>query len=162
MRIRSWLELAISSKSVIPMSLYRACIFLALLATSSLRAAPQGYMEGHLNIVFAMAAAPSDEMTAPPVPPETYAAYPLVILTQQGKKEIARLTADANGNYRAALPPGDYILDVQERTATHIHGSPQPFRVIPNQTVRVNLRIFAGFHKGQASQALGREGCDAT
>jgi hypothetical protein len=44
-----------------------------------------------------------------------YAEYPLIILSQDGKKQVARVTADENGKYRAALPPGDYILDVQGR-----------------------------------------------
>ena len=42
--------------------------------------------------------------------PETYADYPLIILSQDGKREIARLTVDKSGNYRIALPPGAYIL----------------------------------------------------
>ena len=44
---------------------------------------------------------------------ENYADYPLIILSHDGEKEIARVTADENGNYRVALPPGDYVLDVQ-------------------------------------------------
>jgi hypothetical protein len=32
--------------------------------------------------------------------------YPLIILTQDGKKEVARETADESGNYRVALTPG--------------------------------------------------------
>jgi hypothetical protein len=33
---------------------------------------------------------------------------PLIILSPDGKREIMRVTADGNGNYRATLPPGDY------------------------------------------------------
>jgi len=33
---------------------------------------------------------------------------PPITLSQDGKKEIMRVTADGNGNYRATLPPGDY------------------------------------------------------
>jgi hypothetical protein len=77
-------------------------------------------------------------------------------LSQDGKREIARLTADKSGNYRAALPPGDYILAVQERpaeerAAERTHASRQPFTVLPNQTVRVDMTIFIGPAKGQAS-----------
>jgi hypothetical protein len=46
---------------------------------------------------------------------ETYTEYPLIIFSQDGKKEIAWVTADENGNYRVELPPGDYVLDVQGR-----------------------------------------------
>jgi len=33
---------------------------------------------------------------------------PLVVLSPDGKREIMRVTANGNGNYRATLPPGDY------------------------------------------------------
>jgi hypothetical protein len=136
--------------SSIAKSLVVACILLIPAGTAFVKAAPQGFMEGHLKIVFLSAVEPSDDMPRPEVAPESYAAYPLIILSQDGRKEVARLTADENGNYRAALPPGAYILEVQDPVAKHIRATPQPFTVISNQTVRVDIRIFAGFHKGQA------------
>ena len=83
-----------------------------LAGTASIKAAPQGFMEGHLKIVVIRPVEPDD---MPQPTPETYAEYPLIILSQDGKREIARLTADKSGNYRVALPPGAYILAVQER-----------------------------------------------
>jgi len=137
----------------IPKSMAVACIFLMLASTASIKAAPQGFMEGHLKIVVIRPVEP-DNMPQPA--PETYAHYPLIILSQDGKREIARLTVDKSGNYRAALAPGAYILAVQERpaeerAAERIHATPQPFTVVPNQTVRVDLTILIGFAKGQAS-----------
>ena len=75
-------------------------------ATASLNAAEQGFLEGHLKIVFGMAAQPSDDMPRPENAPESYAEYPLVVLSQGNNKEIARVTADEHGNYRVPLPPG--------------------------------------------------------
>ena len=132
-------------------SVAAAGIFLMLAGNASIKAAPQGFMEGHLKIVVI------SPVEADNVPrPETYAKYPLIILSQDGKREIARLTADKSGNYRAALPPGAYILAVQERpaeerAAERIHANRQPFTVLPNQTVRVDMTIFIGPAKGQAS-----------
>jgi hypothetical protein len=131
--------------SSMPKSLVAACIFLMLAGTASIKATPQGFMEGHLKIVSIRAVEPSDDMPRPAVAPETYTEYPLIILSQEEKKEIARVTADERGNYRVALPPGAYILDVQERAAKRIHAQPQPFTVVSNQTVRVDLGIFIGF-----------------
>jgi hypothetical protein len=137
--------------SSIPNSVTAACIFLTLAGTASIKAAPQGFMEGHLKIVVIRAVEP-DNMPLP----ENYADYPLIILTQEAKREIARLTADKSGNYRVALPPGAYILALQERSgeersAERIHANPQRFTVVSNQTVRVDMTIFMGPAKGQAS-----------
>jgi len=122
------------------------CIFLVLVgsATSS-DALPSGTVEGHLKIVSPRAVEPSDNMPRAAVAPETYAEYPLIILSQDGQKGIARVIADGNGNYRTALPPGSYVLDVQDRVAKRIRAKPQPFTVISNQTVRVDMNIFTGF-----------------
>src|SRR6266487_1942066 len=139
--------------SSIPNFVAAACIFLMLAGSASVKAAAEGFMDGHLKIVVIRAVEP-DNMPQPA--PETYAEYPLIILTQDGKREIARLTADKSGNYHVALPPGPYILRVQERSAEEraaerIHANPQPFTVVSNQTVRVDMRIFVGLAKGQAS-----------
>jgi len=131
------------------------CIFLILASPASIKAATQGFMEGHLKIVWMRGAEPSEEVPRPTVAPETYAQYPLIILSQEGKKEVARVTADQSGNYRVALAPGAYILDVQNRAAKHLSANPQPFTIISNQTVRVDLSIFIGLFKGQASASSG-------
>jgi hypothetical protein len=102
-------------------------------------------MEGHLKIVSPRAVEPSDNMPRPAVAPETYAEYPLIILSQDGKKEIAHVTADENGKYRIALPPGAYILAVQDRTTKRVRGKREPFTIVSNQTVRVDMNVFAGF-----------------
>jgi len=129
-----------------------------LAASASIKAAPQGFMEGHLKVVVIRAVEP-DNM--PQASPESYAEYPLIILSQDGKSEIARLTADKSGNYRVALAPGAYILalqksSIEERAAERVHATPQPFTVVSNQTVRVDMRIFIGPAKGQASASSVR------
>ena len=118
-------------------------IFL-LAFSASLHAAEQGFLEGHLKIIFGMAAQPSDDMPRPEIAPESYAEYPLVVLSQDGKKEVARLTADQDGNYRIALPPGAYILDIQNRAAKRLRARPQPFTVVSDQTVRVDMNVNTG------------------
>jgi hypothetical protein len=127
----------------------RACIFLMLAGTASIKATPQGFVEGHLKLVFPKMVEP-DNMPRAAVPPESYDKYPLIILARDGKKEIARVTADENGNYRVALPPGSYILDVEHRVGTRFGAKPQSFTLISNQTVHVDMSIFVGFDRFRA------------
>ena len=130
------------------------CIFLALAgsATSS-DALPSGVMEGHLKILSSKPVDLGDENAAT-VTAENYADYPLLILSRDGQKEIARITADTNGNYRAVLPPGDYVLDVQGRTRGHVRAKPQRFTVVSNETVRVDMNIDADHWRVRSTQSF--------
>jgi len=130
------------------------CIFLVLAGSAAWSdALPSGVMEGHLKILSPKAFDLGDENAAT-VTAENYADYPLIILSQEGKKEIARVTADENGNYRVALPPGDYILDVQGRARKHVRWKPQPFTVVSNQTVRVDMAIDTDHWRAGSTQSF--------
>lgn len=118
------------------------CIFLVLAGSATASdALPSGAIEGHLKILSPRAVDLGDESAAT-VTAENYAEYPLLILSQSEKKEIARITADENGNYRAALPPGDYVLEVQGRARRHLRWKPQSFTVVSDRTVRVDMDII--------------------
>jgi hypothetical protein len=128
--------------------LIAVCIWLVAAGTASVNAAPQGSVEGRLKIVSQRPVQLDDE-NAPtktaPATTEHYADYPLIILSQGERKQIARITADANGNYRVALPPGDYILDVEGRVPKRLRVRAQPFTIVPNETVHVDMTITTGF-----------------
>jgi len=121
-----------------------ACFFLLLAGNTSVAAAPPGFVEGHLKIPSSSEVELADGTPASATA-ERYAEYPLIILSKDGKKEIAHVTADGNGSYRLALPPGDYILDVQGRPPKgHVRANPQPFTVTSNQIARVDMDIDTG------------------
>ena len=123
---------------------YLVAVCISSVTVSTINAAPPGFVEGHLKIISAREVELADGNT-PAIAAENYAEYPLIILSQDRKKEIARVTADRNGNYHVALPPGDYILDVQGRPPKgHVRAKPQPFTVVSNQTVRVDMGIDTG------------------
>ena len=130
---------------------YLASAFLTFLVarTASIEAAPPGFLEGHLKIIFGMAVGESDEMPRAEGAPGSYAQYPLIILGQAERKEIARVTVDKKGDYRVALPPGNYVLDIQDRVAKHIRAAPRPFTVVSNQTVHVDMNVVIGMHRLQ-------------
>ena len=119
------------------------CISSIVAATASVNTAAPGFMEGHLKIVSPKEVDLADGKP-PPITSENYAEYPLIIRSEDEKKEIARVTADGNGNYHIALPPGNYVLDVQGRAPGHVRAKPQRFTVASNQTIHVDMDIDTG------------------
>jgi hypothetical protein len=120
------------------------CLALLPIGCLALDNTVPGFLEGHLRIL-----AFKDVELAEGNPAKfsggNYAEYPLVILSHDGKKEIARLTADVKGNYRLALPPGEYILDVHGRMPKgHVRAKPQLFTITSNQIARVDMNIDTG------------------
>ena len=127
-----------------PKCLIRIWGFTAVLGAVPLStAAPTGILEGHLKILSSSEVNLADGTPAP-VTAENYADYPLIVLSQDRKTEVTRVTADGNGNYRVELPPGDYVLDVQRRPRGRVRATPQPFTVVSGQTVRVEMDIDTG------------------
>ena len=122
--------------------LIAGCAFLALLTIRGGDTAP-GFLEGHLKIIslkeVALAGGNPPKFTA-----ENYAEYPLIVLSKDRQKEVARITPDRDGDYRVSLPPGDYVLDAQGRRPGGVRAQPQPFTVVSNQTVRIDMNIDAG------------------
>lgn len=103
-----------------------------------------GFIEGRVRIL-ASRGVELAEGNPPKFSGANYAEYPLIILSQDGKKEIARVTADENGKFRVALPPGDYVLDVQGRQPKgHVRAKPQRFTITSNQIVSVDMYIDTG------------------
>jgi len=135
--------------------LISACVFAGMIGHSAASdPAPQGFLEGHLKIVSLKEVELADGSVPPKATAGNYADCPLIILSQDAKKEITRVTADENGNYRVALPPGDYILDVQGRARKHVRWKPQPFTVVSNQTVRVDMAIDTDHWRAGSTQSF--------
>jgi hypothetical protein len=103
------------------------CAFLPLLAIRAGDTAKPGFLEGHLRIIslkeVELAGGNPPKQTA-----ENYTEYPLIVLSKDGQKEVARMTPDREGNYRVSLPPGDYVLDVQGRRPGGVRANPQPLQ----------------------------------
>ena len=51
-------------------------------------------------------------LTEPTPAPEAYAVRQIVIYAEDGKREITRAQIDADGHYRATLPVGIYVADI--------------------------------------------------
>jgi hypothetical protein len=126
-----------------PQSFISACALLLLADVTLINAGPIGSVEGHVKIISLKEVELADgtplQMSA-----ENHADYPLVILSRDKQTEVAHVTADENGNYRIALPPGDYVVDVQNRRRRHVRVTPRPFRIVENQIVHVDMTIDTG------------------
>ena len=121
-----------------------ACsLFLMLYGSSILNAVLPGFLEGHLKVLSLKEVELAEEGLSKGAT-EAHQNYPLVILSQDGHRAIAHVTADSNGHYRATLPPGEYILDVQNPALKHLRATPQSFKIESNQTVRVDMTVDPG------------------
>jgi hypothetical protein len=119
------------------------CLFLIPIGcVASDNAVAPGFLEGHLTIRSGNPVDRGDHNAATEML-ENYGEYPLLVLSQHDRKEVARVTADENGHYHAALLPGDYVLEVQGRPRTHLRWKAQSFTVVSNRTVRVDMDIIA-------------------
>jgi len=131
--------------------LIAACASVVLIGTGSISAGPQGFLDGQLKIISGRPVALDDENPSkridgkPAAAGADYANYPLVVLSQGERKQVARIIADAQGHYRAALPSGAYILDAEGRVRRRLHVRAQPFTIVANETVHVDMTIDTGF-----------------
>jgi hypothetical protein len=126
----------------------RIALFLALAAAPYLcwafqQASSTGQLQGHLKILSMKEVDAADANVAA-VTPEMYEQFPLVVLSSDGKQTVRVVTADKQGNYAVALPPGSYLLDVQDRVRKHVRARPVPFTVTAGQTTRANLEMDTG------------------
>jgi hypothetical protein len=119
-------------------------IFLMVIvgARSSDSAEP-GVLEGHLTIT-SLKQVERDDASPSKAPAVDYAAYPLLILSKDGKTTIREIAADKDGNYRVSLAPGDYVLDAKGRAPGRIRAKRKSFTVVSNQTVRVDFALDTG------------------
>src|SRR5947208_1846115 len=104
---------------------------------------PSGFLEGNLKVVSLKTVEPAEDRISK-FAPVNYADYPLLILSKEDGKEVALITADENGHFHAALPPGDYVLDVKGRAPQGIRAKPHSFTIISQQTIRLDMEIDSG------------------
>ena len=105
--------------------------------------AERGVLEGHLTIT-SLKQVERDDGTPSKVAAVDYAAYPLLILSKDGKTTIREVAADEDGNYRASLAPGNYVLDAKGRAPRRVRAKQKRFTVVSNRTVRVDFDLDTG------------------
>jgi hypothetical protein len=122
---------------------FRLLILFLLIAACTPTARATGAIEGHITIGPLVPVVREGEAEPTPAP-EVYAAYPLVIYEQDGKTEVERVTADADGNYRVVLPAGTYVVDTIRQGVGGAGKLPREVNVVAGQVTRLDVDIDTG------------------
>jgi hypothetical protein len=67
-----------------------------------------------------------------------------VILDQAGRREVARVSIDGEGNYQAVLDVGRYIIDINHAGIDSAQGLPADVEINAGQVTRLDLEIDTG------------------
>lgn len=85
------------------------------------------------------------EGEAPPTPaPEVYAARQIVVFEADGEIEVFRIEIGPDGSYRAELPAGEYVVDINHAGIDSAEGLPATVNIEPGSTVTLNIDIDTG------------------
>jgi hypothetical protein len=101
-----------------------------------------GTLQGHVNIGPLQPVVRVDEPT-PVVPPEAYAARQIVIYATDGQTKIVQVQIGPDGNYKVALPPGPYVVDLT-RSGMDRSNLPTKIQIAAGQTTTLDVEIDTG------------------
>jgi len=132
------------------MNMMRKLLVLVFLATGliSLFACAQGLQEfgtlaGHVTIGPLVPVLREGELEPTPAP-EVFAAREVVVFERDGKTEFVRIKIDSKGDYRADLPAGTYVVDINHTGIDTAAGFPQEVEITAQEVTRVDIEIDTG------------------
>lgn len=67
-----------------------------------------------------------------------------MIFDQSGRKEIARASINAAGDYEIALPAGTYVVDINQSGIDLAKGLPAQVEISPNEVTLLDIAIDTG------------------
>jgi hypothetical protein len=115
-----------------------------MLAGCSSKGQGMGTLAGHVDIGPLQPVVHVGEPEPTPSP-EVYAAWQIVILTENGNREIAIADIDSNGNYQVLLSVGTFMvtakpLNVKGFSAQQAY----PVEILKGKTTQLDIRIDTG------------------
>lgn len=120
------------------------CISLfVLLFACQVAPAPEGILKGHV-LIGPIQPAIREGVPEPTPNPEMYAARKIVIFDQKGRKEIARVSINAAGDYEIALPAGTYLVDINHSGIDFAKGLPAKVEIRANEVALLDIAIDTG------------------
>ena len=102
-----------------------------------------GTLEGHVTIGPLMPVVREGEPEPTPAP-EVYAAREIVVFEENGKTVFMRLGIDAEGNYRAELPVGIYVVDINRIGIDSAADLPMKIAISEQGVTRLDIDIDTG------------------
>jgi hypothetical protein len=114
-----------------------------LLFACQVAPAPEGILKGHVSI-GPLQPAIQEGVPEPTPNPEIFAARQVVIFDQKGRKEIARASINAAGDYKIALPAGIYVVDINHSGIDFAKGFPAQVEIRPNEVTHLDIAIDTG------------------
>ena len=102
-----------------------------------------GTLEGHVTIGPLVPVVREGESEPTPAP-EVYAAREIVVFEENGKTVFIRLGIDANGNYRAELPVGIYVIDINHIGIDSAADLPKKIEITEQGVARLDIDIDTG------------------
>ncbi len=114
-----------------------------LLFACQVAPAPEGILKGHVSIGPTQPAI-REGVPEPTPNPEMYAVRKIVIFDQKGRKEIARVSINAAGDYEIALPAGTYVVDINHSGIDFAKGLPAQVEIRANEVTLLDIAIDTG------------------
>ena len=102
-----------------------------------------GTLEGHVTIGPLVPVLQEGELEPTPAP-EVYAAREIVVFEENGKTEFIRLEIDVEGNYRAELPVGIYVVDINRIGIDSAADLPKQIVITEQRETRLDIDIDTG------------------
>ena len=103
----------------------------------------QGVLEGHVSIGPLVPVVREGEPEPTPGP-EVYAAREVVVFEEDGKTEFTRLKIDASGDFRAELPVGTYIVDINHSGIDIAKDLPKEIVITHQGVTKLDIDIDTG------------------
>jgi hypothetical protein len=125
--------------------LFLVCLILVGSSLFACTPTPQafGILEGHVTIGPLMPVLREGEPEPTPAP-EVYARREIVVFEDDGRTEFARLKIDASGNYRAELPVGTYVVDINHLGLDTAADLPREIEISHQGITRLDIAIDTG------------------
>ncbi len=123
----------------------RFLIVAVLILASACTAIPKetGVLAGDVTIGPLVPALREGEQEPTPWP-ELYAARKILVLSQDGRREIARVSIEDDGTYQVVLPVGRYMVDIAAGEIERGENLPREIEIFSGQITRLDIDIDTG------------------